>query len=919
MATTITKKPGLTVSNLGAPVRESGNRKMTATWKTPKDLVNANKNNRAEGLEIDWFLGIPGKDPKRVTTTGNEKLTSSTINLNSLKIGKKTYNRNSFYPITNKKLSYVTVKVVATNKKGKGKAAKATRNFEVPRKPSIDAISFDSENGRVSTTVRTDAGADYKERYDTRYKVTVKNVRTGKTWDHSDSSSTSTEFNLSYDVPDYRQLSTEEYIQVTFSAWARGYAGDSDPVSRTFYVSYPSKTTIVGVDVPSKNPTENCIIRIKTNSTTEHPVDKIELEYAANVTYTNPNDIPTNEWVASGVVDNGNSSALAIAVGNLLPSTNGRFTWVRVKSTHASVLYRYSDAIRVKELETPAPTATDDDIKILSATAGEDGSSAEVLLGWNADGQDDATGTELSWSNEENTWKSTKEPNKYNFTWSDGPITYEGVNYRDSARITIKDLNEGERYFIRARRYLDGEITSYSPYSNASTVIASEIPETLVSSCDRYISDGDSLNVRWTFLGNGLQKSWQIIDSFGVVIADGEGSLGSTQISAERIRDFAVNNELQFTVQISTGSGFVESELNAVTIIDTPTLSINANNTLTAQPFMFTATTNMLCDLIVIVTSQGASGQFPQGYMMQTAGDTIFSDVIAPIWSESNDMFTANIELPGGLDFWDLGNYTLLVTAVDRVTALRSDDVPFDFTIAWANQAVDPTEAITLIPIDEIDENYHRQAVQINLTPPNGSSETDVYDIYRMDGDVVRLIGESFPLTHSVIDEYAPFGNDVDLFYRIALRTVDGDIAFIDVEYEAPSKTLRLDWAEGTLEFPYSIVIGDSYKKDFEIRHHMDGSSNGYWNPNISRTASLKTDIIKIVQPDDIRLTRQLARYAGPVFVRTPNGSAYEADVQVSDMSIKNEAVTAVAIDVTEVGLTQEYLLPIPFVLEEEQ
>ena len=67
------------------------------------------------------------------------------------------------------------------------------------------------------------------------------------------------------------------------------------------------------------------------------------------------------------------------------------------------------------------------------------------------------------------------------------------------------------------------------------------------------------------------------------------------------------------------------------------------------------------------------------------------------------------------------------------------------------------------------------------------------------------------------------------------------------------------------------------------------------------------------MQPEEINLARALARYAGAVFVRTKNGSAFVADVQVTDLSIKNKAVTTIAIDATEVGMTQEFMLPSPF------
>ena len=229
------------------------------------------------------------------------------------------------------------------------------------------------------------------------------------------------------------------------------------------------------------------------------------------------------------------------------------------------------------------------------------------------------------------------------------------------------------------------------------------------------------------------------------------------------------------------------------------------------------------------------------------------------------------------------------------------------------------TNYVTLTPIDTIDATgYHRLAVEIALVPPPGSAETDLYDIYRLTGDGAILIGESFPLTVTTTDEYAPFGEDMTLNYRIAIRTVDGDVSFADFEYVQDSSNLRFDWATGSVEFPYNLSIGDSYKKDVEFRSHLDGGIDGYWNQNIERNGKLSTDVIRLEQQEDIDKTRALARYAGPVFVRTPEGTAYEADVQVSDMSGTNNKIMAIAIDATEVSVTDEFLLPTPYRMEEE-
>ena len=208
--------------------------------------------------------------------------------------------------------------------------------------------------------------------------------------------------------------------------------------------------------------------------------------------------------------------------------------------------------------------------------------------------------------------------------------------------------------------------------------------------------------------------------------------------------------------------------------------------------------------------------------------------------------------------------------------------------------------------------------MQIDLIPPPGSQETDLYDIYRLTGDGAVLIGESFPLTCTTTDEYAPFGEDMTLNYRVAIRTIDGDVSFADFEYVQDSSHLRFDWATGFVEYPYNLSIGDSYKKDVEFRSHLDGGIDGYWNQNIERQAKLSTDLIWIEQQDVIDKTRELARYAGPVYVRTPEGTAYEADVQVTDMSGTDNIIMAVAIDATEVDVTAEFLLPTPYKEEEE-
>lgn len=931
-STSITKKPDKTVTGLGAPTRGSNDHKMTAKWNVPAAMTKSSSNSRATSQYIKWSLNVGGNKKTLKKSIGISKKTS-TINLNNITIGNTTYTRSSFYPLAKKTLNSVTVSVQGKNSKGKGKAVTQTRTFKKPRTPEMEWITFNTANGRCVTTITTDAGADYNERYDTYYRVTVVtaagetiNPTTGITITRGQTVTTnaapqgaltSTEFTLEYDVSGYQSLTADQFIKVTVEAWARGYVGDSGIISRTYYVSKPKPATITGASVSSKDSTGIYTAFIDTNQTEEHPVDTVRLEYLANTTYADAASIPASEtWEDSGIEDNGDCTSLSMPITELVPD-RGKYTWVRVKSFHANeaVLFTYSEYKNVEDLETPPAVAVEEPIEILSATAGENGTSAVILLGWNKSGTDDSVGTELSWSDEEDTWKSTEDPTSHEFEWSDGQITYGGTTYHDSAEIVIKGLTEGVKYYIRARRYYEGETTSYGRYSNTAMVLTNEKPMAVVANCSKYLTAGEPLSVYWTFSGNGLQDNWRIEDSNGTTIADGEGSEGSARINWERIAALAVNNSITLRVWVSTGSKPKESEWHTVLIREKPTLTITAPSTLTAQPFSFTASSNKLCDLVVIVTSQGASGQMPEGFKIQTNGDTVHSDVYTPTWENGS----ATITLPDGLDFWDLGSYTLSVVAIDRETGLRSDEVSADFGIAWARKAQDPDAYVEVVPLDYLNEDgEHIQAVQIRMTPPAESAATDVYDIYRMDGATAHLIGEGFPLTGIAEDDFAPFSNNDELYYRIAIRTVDGDVEFADKPYTLESNTVRFDWQGGSLELPYGITIGDSYSKDVEFRQHMDGSVDGYWNPNIERKGQYSSSIIQLIQPDEVNLARQLARYAGAVFVRTANGSAYPADVQVTDLSVKNEAITAVAFDATEVGLTEEFMLPSPFELEDE-
>ena len=949
--TDIIAKPNQGVAGLGAPTRNSDNWVMTAKWVLYDWQRNEKNGKRMTGQRVTWRVETDQKNTRgqNIVYAVPENVSTSTVqsvlNLNNFKPSGASValSRQSFYPNQPRKITSLSCTVETKNEKGYGTAVKGATKFYKPRAPKLSAFSFEAQTGKLTITVTTDPGNDMYERYDTRIEVTELNTHRGDTravpLTGYPMSTTATEYTVEYNAADLMALGYDEYILIQVKAKARGLAGDSVVVSAQYYISYPAQTSILDTNISSEEMSGKCTVFIDTNQHTDkqkqHPVDHVKLEYLANVVYSDPALIPGDvDWKATNIVDDAQCTALSVAVTELIPD-QGKYTWLRVKSWHMDEdrLFRYSECVSVMHKE--ASTAEDEDIEIISAEAGKDGKSVVVLIGWEPQGHtDDASGTEISWSDELDTWESTKTPESYMFTWfkNESATGKTGTVYQKSARITIKGLSEGELYYIKARRYLEGDVITYSDYSDYASCMTGEIPESIVATADKFIASGSSLPVYWTFSGNGIQTRWKIVscplggctaaeellhEHEHVELISGEGSTGFAQIPAERLEAHAEDGSLTIRVEASAGSEFIHSEWQPVNIAEAPELTIDVDSTLTAQPLSFDATATTLCDLIVIVSSNGASGQLPTGILRQTVGDTVHSDVYQPAWTEDNDEFTATVEIPVGMDFWNGGTYTLTVTAVDRDTGLKSETIENTISIAWAREAVDPFDYVTLTPIDETDDTgQHRKAVQIELTPPQEADVTDVYDIYRLSGDGAQLIGDGFPLTYTAVDEYAPFGDDLTLYYRIAIRTQDGDVAYSDFEYNADGGYLRFDWDGNILELPYDITITDGYKKSVDIRQHMDGSSDGYWNKNIERTGSLSTDVIRLEQAAEIDLAKQLARYPGVVFVRTPDGSAYEADVQVSDMSVQSRNITSIAIDATEVGLTQEFMLPIP---EEEE
>lgn len=916
----VKKKPDKTIKSLSTPARGSGGSYvMSSDINLGDALVSTKSNRRATNLMWRWSISTSGKASEfpvnKQTISASNKKFSKSINLNNA----YGLTRQSFYPFTGLKLYSVSIWAQPYNSYGTSKAISKTRQFSKPAKPKIGGFVVDDETGIVSVAITSGDGDGYHERARTRYKVVIHNTRTGKTWTHSDSAFAGNSYTASYNVADYQQLAYGDYVQITVNAWNQGFCGDSEHVTKTYYMGYPAKVGINSVSVSSREATGKCTVAISTNSTLQHPVDSVILEYLANCTYEKADQIPGDEsWTVTQIVDDAQCTALAMPVASLIPDA-GKYTWVRVRSVHAipDVLYRYSEPKRVLGLETPAQSASDDDIKILSTALGADSESVIVHLGWNASGTDDATGTELSWADADDAWRSTDPPQTFEFEWSDGAYTdtsvTPSVTYQDSAYITIKNLDPGQTAYIRARRYMDadGERT-YGEYSNAKAQIPSSemagAPESVALSIPGFVARGKSALASWTVSSAGEQRSWALVTADGLIIARDDGIATSYQIPFEALEAKAVDNVVTLHLEVSTGGDAIVSDDKPITIVDAPVVAIGALSTLTAQPLSFALTCNVAARIIATITADGIGGQDAAGIYDQYAGDAVWYADLLPVWTYANDVYSVTVTLDSGQPFVDGASYTLNVYAVDDSTGLQSEPVSAAFGVEWAHQAIAADDS-TVTPWQYVDnDGVHHITATIGIVAPDDALSTDVYDIYRYTADGAVLIGSGYADGDTATDEYAPFGTSVNLYYRIVTRTVDGDAEFAEIPYTLPCGVLRFDWPYGVLELPYNINISDSYSKDAARRMHRDGVQNVYWNPGVNRTAKYASELVRLDNQADIEAARQLARYPGAVFVRTPDGSAFAADVQVNELSTSG-VIQVVSLSITEIELTDDYKL----------
>ena len=559
------------------------------------------------------------------------------------------------------------------------------------------------------------------------------------------------------------------------------------------------------------------------------------------------------------------------ATVKFVPNNDNMIGLMAFQGASASKPYMRSDKVFSTSGDVPlAPTN-------VAAVATEKAGVAELSweLPWT-----DATGAEISWADHDDAWMSTDEPNTY-------------VISQRATRWNIADLVSGVEYFFAVRLFDSGGV--YGPYSEQVSLSFASAPgkPTLTSSAVT-IQPGESFQLSWTY------ETTDTTDQALAVIYDNGVELARVENNSQRMSitpAWLYGSSHSLTVQTTSKSGYMSSVSDAVviTVAARPTISP------ISSAISSGITDGVLTELPIVIEVEGAGdggqttikierlkdyfverpdGSVTDGY----GGETIF----AIAYSGEEELSIGADDLVGSFD--DGGEYRL--TAIIQDSVGQKAESYLDFSVAWDHQAEAPTAEVTVTS---------ELTAKVKAIAPASYESGDTVDIYRLSADKPELIvkGGSFGTVY--IDPY-PASNGgyrfVDVTSNGDYTTEDG-IAWVDEDCDLVLKEAVIDFNGERLMVPYNLELASTWEKDFQETKYLNGHVVGDWNVALSRSGSINTLFLK--DDERIGIIRDLAAWNGICHVRTPDGSSYSANVQVSESASYTTKAVSYTFNITRV------------------
>lgn len=512
----------------------------------------------------------------------------------------------------------------------------------------------------------------------------------------------------------------------------------------------------------------------------------------------------------------------------------------------------------------------------------------------------DANMIELSWSDNQNAWESTNAPETFTI---ENPFA---TSWR------IAELATGRTWYVRVRAVYDsGDGKTYSPYSQMKAINLSSSPNKPTITLSQGV----------VAAGQGFTASWEYESTDGTPqsearIYEYDGDETYTEIGRTATEEYidlpgwSVEDTYLICVEVISESGQSSGKSGAVAITVAPAATCSMENSL--QDTTITdddgtdRTVRALLTLPLTVTVEGAGTGGTTSVVITRAEDYHVErpdgsdrngnegETIISITQTGEDSISIGLgDLIGTLD--DGAKYILTAIVTDSIGQVA--ETSENFEVHWIDQAI--------IPSGEYLIDREENVAIINVIAPDGASESATCDIYRLSADKPQLIFKGADFGESYVDPYPAFGNSSG--YRLVYITECGDyntaenvLAFYDMFDEQLDglKTI-IDFDGEQIELAYDLKFSSQWEKDFATRKHLGGSIRGYWMKGVQR----KSSVTAVHIPDDeenlIEAMRRLSEYEGECHIRTPEGSSFTADIQVSESWDDGRETVSFTIDVT--------------------
>lgn len=536
-----------------------------------------------------------------------------------------------------------------------------------------------------------------------------------------------------------------------------------------------------------------------------------------------------------------------------------------------------------------------------NVTAELSDTEGEVILTWDWTWSD-ADSAEISWSQNQNAWESTEEPE-----------TYE-INNLHAAKWRVSGLQTGVVWYFRVRLIKTVEDAAvHGPYSEMASADLSSAPTPpMLQLSEDVIPQSGSVTASWEYIStDGTQQAYAEICT---VTIDGEAAtygdvIASTSGERHVVLDaqelgWETGQVYSLAVRVTSESAHISSWSDPVSVIiaEPVACSISATSfeTVTIEERTVTALTEM--PLTLTVTGAGEGGttsvviERAKSYELDRPDESRYTGhdgetIVIYSQSGEGEIEIGRDDLVGTFD--DGAPYKLIATTADSYG--QSAEQEIEFEVRWSHQAVVPEASVTVDDINMI----------ARLTPiaPAGTLSGDTCDIYRLSSERPVLVVQGGAFGTEYVDPYPTIGDSGG--YRFVFMTENGDyitedntFAWLDIEAGLDMDSTIIDFGGDRVVLAYDMEVSHSWDKDFTETTYLGGAIQGDWNLSVHRSTSLSADAVVTDDPDLIASMRRLAAYTGICHVRTVDGATFTADVQVSENRTYEKAGKIASFDV---------------------